>query len=202
MLLLTLAAATLGPARLPPVDQCTADPSFVEFRSDLRRTIRRRDAKGLLAVVADDVHASLGGHVGKRDFIELWSLNQRSESKVWAELDKALLLGCSMRGGVPTIPSLGDQLDPGRDPFETLVALPGAVLRRAPRDTSGAVTRLQWDVLTISKPWDGGAWVAVRLDNGRRGFVLWARTRSPIDYRAWFQKRGGRWLIAGFLAGD
>jgi hypothetical protein len=201
MLLLALAAA-LGPARLPPVDQCISDRSFVEYRTRLRQAIDRRDAKALLPLVADDVHASLGGHVGKKDFIELWRLDRPRSSKLWEELGEALALGCIIRGGVPTSPSFEDRLGDGRDPFEVRIAMPGAVLRRRPSDLSPAITRLRWHVLTLSGAWDGGPWVRVRLDDGRRGYVREALARSPIDYRAWFHKSGGRWVMAGFLAGD
>ena len=197
MLLLAIAAAIL-----PPVDRCRSDPSFVRFRAELLRTIARRDGDALLAVVADDIHASLGGHVGNADFIELWGLKQPRTSKVWKELGNALGLGCTMTAGIATAPSFEDQLGDDRDPFETLIALPGSALRRNPDDRSPAIARLRWDVLTIRTAWDGGPWVAVRLDDGRRGFVRRTLVRSPIDYRAWFHKRGGRWQMAGFLAGD
>lgn len=157
--------------------------------------------EALLSVVADDVHASLGGHVGKQDFIELWGLKQPRTSKVWKELGDALRLGCSMRSGVATAPSMEDQIG-DRDAFETRIALPGAVLRARPSDRSPAIARLEWHVLTLRGTWDGGPWVRVRLDNGRSGYVRDALARSPIDYRAWFHKRGGRWVMAGFLAGD
>jgi hypothetical protein len=105
--LLLIAAGVAGASRAPPVDDCASDPSFAEFRSELRRIVARRDAEALLSVVADDVHASLGGHVGRGDFIELWGLEkQPRRSKVWAELGQALRLGCSLKGGVPTVPSL------------------------------------------------------------------------------------------------
>ena len=200
MLLLALVAA-LGPDRLPPVDECAGNRSFVEFRNQLRRTIDRRDAKALLAVVADDVHASLGGHIGKKDFVELWGLKRPRGSKIWAELGEALRLGCTMRNGAATAPSMEDQIG-DRDAFETRVALPGAVLRRRAADGSAVIARLNWDVLTIRGIWDGGPWVPVRLDDGRSGYVRDALARSPIDYRAWFHKRDGRWIMAGFLAGD
>ena len=201
MLLLILAAA-LGPARLPPVDQCVENRSFVEFRTELKSAVARRDAKALLPLVADDVHASLGGDVGKEDFIELWGLDKPRTSGLWEELGKALSLGCALRGGVPTSPSFEDQMGAGRDPFETRIAMPGAVLRRRPSDRSPVVARLRWHVLTLRGPWDGGPWVRVRLDDGRSGYVRERLARSPTDYRAWFHKRGGRWVMAGFLAGD
>ena len=201
MLLLALAAAVL-PSRIPPVDQCTADPSFVQFRSELRRTIAKRDTDALLKVVADDVHASLGGHVGKKDFIELWQLDRPMSSKVWKELGDALRLGCTMSNGVATAPSFEDQIGADRDAFETMIALPGSVLGRRPNDQSAAVARLKWHMLTMRGNWDGGPWIAVRLDDGRSGFVRRALVRSPIDYRAWFRKRQGTWQMEGFLAGD
>ena len=201
MLLLTLAAAVL-PTQIPPVDQCTADPSFVQFRSELRRTIAKRDTDALLKVVADDVHASLGGHIGKKDFIELWQLDRPMSSKVWKELGDALRLGCTMSNGVATAPSFEDQLGGDRDAFETMIALPGARLLRRPNDGASVVANLKWNVLTMREAWDGGPWIAVRLDDGRSGFVRRALARSPIDYRAWFRKREGKWRMEGFLAGD
>ena len=201
MLLLTLAAAVL-PTQVPPVDQCIADPSFVQFRSDLRRTIARHDTDALLKVVADDVHASLGGHIGKKDFIELWDLKGPRTSKVWKELGDALRLGCTMSNGVATAPSFEDQLGGDRDAFETMIALPGARLLRRPNDGASVVANLKWNVLTMREAWDGGPWIAVRLDDGRSGFVRRALARSPIDYRAWFRKREGKWRMEGFLAGD
>ncbi|HJR83272.1 MAG TPA: hypothetical protein VJ775_05030, partial [Sphingomicrobium sp.] len=136
MLLLALMAAVATPSRLPPVDECKDDRTFVQFRASLRRTIDARDSKTLLSLVADDVHASLGGHVGKSDFIELWGLKQPQTSRLWKELEAALRLGCSMKNGVATAPSFEDQLGGARDPFETLIALPGTVLHRAPSDKS------------------------------------------------------------------
>ena len=201
MLPLTLAAAVL-PTQVPPVDQCIADPSFVQFRSDLRRTIARHDTDALLKVVADDVHASLGGHIGKKDFIELWDLKGPRTSKVWKELGDALRLGCTMSNGVATAPSFEDQLGGDRDAFETMIALPGARLLRRPNDGASVVANLKWNVLTMREAWNGGPWIAVRLDDGRSGFVRRALARSPIDYRAWFRKREGKWRMEGFLAGD
>ncbi|MEO6256550.1 MAG: SH3 domain-containing protein [Sphingomicrobium sp.] len=202
MLALVLAAAALGSARLPPIDQCATDRSFVAFRAALERTIARRDAAALLKVVADDIQASLGGDSGKADFIALWGLKRPLSSKVWDELGSALRIGCSLRGGVATAPWMADQLGGDRDAFETRIALPGAVLRKRPSERSPAIARLDWHVLTLSGPWNGGAWVKVTLDDGRGGYVRDALARSPIDYRAWFRKRRGRWQMEGFLAGD
>ena len=123
-------------------------------------------------------------------------------SKVWKELGDALRLGCTMSNGVATAPSFEDQLGGDRDAFETMIALPGARLLRRPNDGASVVANLKWNVLTMREAWNGGPWIAVRLDDGRSGFVRRALARSPIDYRAWFRKREGKWRMEGFLAGD
>jgi hypothetical protein len=43
-----------------------------------------------------------------------------------------------------------------------------------------------------------------RGDAARRaqGFVALQYIRSPVDYRAYFQKSGGRWRMTLFIAGD
>jgi len=201
MLALVFAALASPPDRLPPIDQCTADHSFVAFRTELMQILARRDAQGLLRIVADDVHASLGGDVGKRDFIALWDLQRPRSSKVWGELGTALQLGCTIRGGIATVPSLGGQVG-DLDPFETFVAMPGARLRARPHARARLLGRLDWHVLAQVGTWDGGPWLHVRLVDGRSGYVFEPMVRSPIGYRAWFEKRGGRWVMAGFLAGD
>jgi len=188
--------------RIPPVDQCTSDPSFSRFRTELRQTVAHRDRERLLAVVADDVLVSFGGDQGKRDFIRFWRLDRPKSSLLWAELGTALRLGCAKEGEMREAPSFGAQVGGEFDVFEILIALSGSVLRREPRDQSTQVAKLDWHVLTIRKPWDGGRWVEVTLDERRHGFIRKDQTRSPIDYRAGFEKWRGRWQIRSFVAGD
>ena len=46
------------------------------------------------------------------------------------------------------------------------------------------------------------AWLEVKLADGRQGFVRYDQTVNPLDYRLVFEKRGGEWKIAAFVAGD
>ena len=111
-------------------------------------------------------------------------------------------LGCTIEDGTVTVPSMERQVGDERDVFKTRIALPGAMLRDRPSGAATAIAKLDWHVLTLARPWNGGSWLAVRLDDGRAGHVYEPMTRSPIDYRAWFHQRKGRWLMAGFLSGD
>ena len=46
------------------------------------------------------------------------------------------------------------------------------------------------------------AWMPVQLADGRTGWVASEFIRSPVDYRAIFARRAGRWLLEALIAGD
>ena len=195
-------AAVAAPDRLPPIDQCLSDPSFVGYLSELLDAVRQQDRELLLAALADDILVDFGGGSGKAAFAATWALDRSPSSRVWDELGRALALGCASSGDAYVAPSAIAQLDSARAGFATLLAIvPGTQLRKEPRDDSEAVATLDWDLLTSSEQVASGEWLAVRLDDGRSGFVRRSQVRSPLDYRAVFEKRGERWLMTAFAAG-
>jgi hypothetical protein len=203
-LLMISAPPAVAARALPPVDECTTDASFVAFREELRQAVAQRDRDRLLALVADDIQISFGDSGGRADFIRMWALDQPATSTLWHELEEVLRLGCGSGGdGTYWAPSLGSQLPDEMDPFETVVAVrPGAVLRASPDPASVVVAPLQWDVLTTRSEEAPDDWIAVTMRDGRRGFVQRSDVRSPIDFRAGFQRRGGSWRMITFVAGD
>lgn len=201
---LSLLIAGTSPQALPPVDRCASDRSFVEFRERLRAAIAVRDGGHLLSVVADDIRISFGDTGGRDDFIRTWGLERPAESRLWDELGEALRLGCApAEDGSVWAPSLGAQLSEEDDPFSVVVAVqPGAVLRAAPDANSAALAPLAWDVLTVGSDDGADEWLPVTMRDGRSGFVHSSDVRSPLDYRAGFEKRGGSWRLITFVAGD
>ena len=208
LLLAVLLAAGLSAAppvvrRIPPVDSCAADPSFVAFRNELQAAIERRDAPYLLSIVADDIEFSFGGEAGGAAFAREWELDRTAASPIWDELREVLRLGCVDDGEEGNwAPSLfmSEELD---DPFGTsLVVHPGAELHAAPSEASPVLAALDWDLLDVVE-WNGeDPWQRVRTVDGREGFVRSADLRSPADYRAGFRRIGGRWRMTTFIAGD
>lgn len=202
-LLIAQPAAAPGLRRLPPVDHCASDPSFVEFREDLRRAIARKDLDHLLAVLADDALVDLGGGTGRAAFMEAWQLDRPDTSTVWQELGEVLRLGCfrdpEQGNWSPSMFISGD-ID---DPFGTaLVIRPGATLHHAPDAASPVVATLEWDLVSIVE-WNGeDPWQRVQLADGVEGYARTSDLRSPADYRAGFQRVDGRWRITAFVAGD
>jgi hypothetical protein len=45
-------------------------------------------------------------------------------------------------------------------------------------------------------------WQRVRTAGGRTGYVSARYLRSPIDHRALFEFRAGRWWLVAYVAGD
>jgi len=201
---LALAAAT--PHLLPPVQRCGGDPEFSRLQSQLEKAVASRDLKALASLMSDDVRISFGGGLGKEAFAQRWTGSSQDQGRLWTELDKAIRLGCAKAvdgegreyRAMPAMFVTGDDFDG----FSTWVALPGAVVRKAPKTSAPVKARLKaWTVLEEVEH-DGGDWIEVRTGNGSHGYVPTARARSLLDYRIMFGRREGKWRITAFVAGD
>lgn len=193
--------------RLPPVDRCARDASFVAFRDQLRGVIARRDSTGLLGMVSTDMVHGFGDAPGREGFARAWALDRPADSGLWRQLEAVLALGCDRdENGHLWVPSMSlpDPEAPDDASYEgNVLALPGAVLRAEPSDDGEVIARLRWDVLMLTREDDPDSrWAHVGTADNRQGFVLRSQIRSFTDYRAVFERRGGRWLMTAFVVGD
>lgn len=205
-LLATSAAASALPPRIPPVDYCARDRSFVVFRNALNRAIARRDAAFILSIAADDIEYSFGDSPGKAGFASAWGLARPATSRLWRELRAALRLGCTPDDGEafwsPSMSMVGNE-NMGEDYTLLMVAVaPGATLRAGPSEASRLIARLRWHVVRLDERDTAGSWIPATLLDGRRGYIRPALFRGFGDYRAVFEKRHGRWRMTTFVAGD
>ena len=205
-LLVSLLMAVAAPGdvlRLPPVDRCASDDSFVAFRAELHQILVRRNPDQLLAIVSDDIMVNFGGGAGRDEFARTWTLDAPETSRLWLALSEALRLGCLPgEDGTYWAPSLFQEegID---DPFSVaLVIHPGAPLHQAANERSPVVANLSWDLVTVPEWNFESAWQRVELADGRSGHVQTTDLRSPVDYRAGFRKVDGRWRMITFIAGD
>ena len=73
---------------------------------------------------------------------------------------------------------------------------------------SSVVASLSYNVVEIvnsvkaNKNAEKVSWYEVKTLGGKRGFVKAEFVRSPIDYRAGFEKQNGKWVMTAFIAGD
>jgi hypothetical protein len=200
-------AANAQNRRVPPIDHCASNPSFVAFRSQLRAAVARRDGAWLLSIAAPDIEYSFGDSPGRAGFARAWGLNRPATSRIWRELGEVLRLGCDRaEDGEYWTPSLSlatSDMDEGEGPATLLAVGPNAVLHAGPSDSSPVVAQLEWDILTPRDEDDGrGEWISVALGDGTRGYVRRSVVRSQSDYRAIFARRHGRWRMTAFVAGD
>lgn len=198
--------------KILPVDQAAQDPKFLEFRDNLLSAVRRRDVEAVVAVAAEDIKLSFGGGYGRDQFRQNLVADDNGEGgSYWAELEWALKLGGVFNGDpgddrgrqfcTPYVSCTGSHQCGDCDPFETLVAVNDRAPVYATADSESAIlTHLSYDVVTLidySSPRQ-----RIRLEDGRIGYVAFPDFRSPIGYRAYFEKREGRWQMRIFIAGD
>lgn len=196
---LPIQAATL----LKPVDTAAKDPSFLAFRTQLLKTIERKDAKALLAVVHKDIKASFGMENGIEDFKKMWGLNKPATSQLWSELSKVLKMGGSFSNKTTFIaPYVFSEWPGDKDAFENWAVIAKDVNIRAKPSTSAAVLKkVSYEILPIEFS-ENEKWVTVKLGNGKKGYIASQYIRSSVDYRAFFEKIKGRWQMTVFIAGD
>lgn len=191
------------PARLPPIDQCKGDASFVQFRNKLTQIVAAQDRDRLLALLDANVMVDFGGGAGPVEFARHWSFDPEEYGNIWDQLETMLQLGCTNSNGIRLIPSLSGQLnDYGADEvFEMRLVLPGARLFKEPGNERTAVPVAAWTVGRVTNS-GGDLWTGVKLADGREGFISDDLLYEPLGYRMLVDKRGGEWRITAFVAGD
>lgn len=211
-----VAAAALDPQpgsaqglKMEPVDQASRDGSFVEYRDALLRAVRARDTGAVVELASQDILLSFGGDAGRESLRgNLEGAENWQGETYWEELRRVLELGgVFLEDGAFCSPYLACLDLPGCpdcDPFETVFVTGRDVAARAAPD-SGAriVARLSYDVLRMdAEAYSDEDWYPVRLPSGGRAFISEADARMAVDYRARFEKTGGRWGMTVFIAGD
>jgi hypothetical protein len=187
-----------GAATLPPYDECSGDADFASFRTKLFDAVARKDTGTLLALTDDNVRLGFAGDDGKAVLRE-----NLKKPEPWIALAKLPRLGCAADGDRYAMPYLFARVG-DRDAFDTFLAAGTDIaLRAAPRVSGRLIARLDWELLTLlPAAGNSGPWLRLRTDGGRAGYVRRDLLRSPVDYRALFEKSGSQWRMTAFLAGD
>lgn len=195
-----------------PVDEAKNDASFFAFRTKLIEAAKKRDAKYVLSILDRDIKNSFGGNEGIGEFKNFWKINN-ANSKFWGEF-------------LPVITNGGKFIKEGSNklffaPY-TFTSFPGDLdafshniitgdkvkLRLKADANSPVVASLSYNVVEIlesvkaKENIEEVSWYEIKTLGGKRGYVKAEFARSPIDYRAGFEKKGGKWKMTAFIAGD
>lgn len=197
-----------------PVDEGKTDASFNIFRENLIKAVKNRDKKFLLSSLDTNIKASFGGDDGIADFKKLWKIDN-SNSKLWDELLIVLSGGGKfIREGKNNLfcaPYSFTNFPEDLDAFEYQIIFGENVKLRARPDSAAEVTaQLSYNVVKVDYENSVGdrreqptySWMKIETLGGKKGFVSAKYVRSPIDYRACFEKKKGKWKMTVFVAGD
>jgi len=214
LLAASASSAALRVARVPPVDEASRNPSFPAFRKQLIDAVRRRDSRFVVGIIETHIDLGFDGSVGIGDFKRNWK-PERKESHLWPVLEQLLALGGTFENSHGRqefcAPYVTTRFPSGFDEFEW-ATVTGVNVRVRARTEAGApvVDALSYDVVKVID-WRGeraqtdatrNRWVLIRTPQGRRGYVRHKFIRSPVDFRAYFAKLRGRWMMVGLIAGD
>ncbi len=192
-------------------DDGPQDASFVKFRNALKDVIARRDAPALMKLVAPNIKNSFDdAEAGAARFRKGWK-PEDPKSAIWPALSLVVEMGGNFDSKTAfSAPYVFSAFPSDVDGFDKVVVTKeGAVMRAKPKSDAPIVRPLDRDILTFvgdpPKPQHEAGpdnWIEVKDAKGKQGFVMAQDVRSPIDYRALFEKRKGRWLMTSFLSGD
>ena len=206
--------------KLYPVDEAAKDASFKRFRDRLIVALRSHDRKFLLSILHPKIQSVFDGQNDIKEFVSHWKLNS-PDSKLWNELRTVLSLGGSFDQDngqkifiAPYVTSRWDSLenklprDADAFTYSAIIAARVPVYSK-PDLASPAVTFLAYDVVEVDlerRIWKGDSeallWARIKTLKGLEGYVQGDKIRSAVDYRAYFKKVKGKWLLYIFVAGD
>ena len=186
-----------------PLDEAARDPEFFAFRARLQRAAAAHDTAAVMGVVAPRVLNSFGGDGGLEEFREQWGIANPEKSELWSVLGFVLAMGGRFDGDTSFYAPYTFGSTP-IDGFEALIVLGRNVMVRAEPDArSAAIDTVSFEAITKWRDKSStGGWEPVRTSKQRTGWVLQQYLRSPIDYRAGFIRRQGRWWLRALVAGD
>jgi len=200
--------------RLLPVDEAERDLSFVEFRQQLKTTVKNRDPEGFVQFVSQQI-SGMPGKRGMRNFVKTWK-PEANDSELWPIMESILNLGGgfvrSERGVTFCAPYVFTNFPDDLDIYGHGAIIADKVpLKAAPIHSAQNVTLLSYDILKV-EDWRSVVekssnqmtnWIKVSTMDGRKGYVDKNMVRSPTDYSACFlftAKTG--WKMMSLLAGE
>jgi len=197
-----------------PVDDAKKDASFLIFRTKLIAAVKKHDTKFLLSVVDRNIKNGFGGDDGIENFKKTWKINS-AKSPFWDEMLLILTNGGTFstegKSKIFSAPFVFTEFPEDLDAFEYQVIFGNNVnLRAKPALNAKTIAQLSYNVVKVdyqnsvmkTKNGDDYEWLKIETLGGKKGFVNAKFVRSPIGYRAGFEKIKGNWKLTYLVSGD
>jgi hypothetical protein len=190
-----------------PVDEADEDPSLLQFRQKLLQAIDRRDWSFLASILSPTIAVGFGDKPNTaQEFMRHWSQDGQ-DSSVWYELGKVMKMGgafVDFNGRHQFIaPYVSSSWPKNMDCFSyAAVIAPSVRLHIGPGLGTKPIGVLSYDLVKIQAWTVDRKWVKVSTEKGLSGYISSDSVRSPINYRAAFERIGDRWVMVSFVSGD
>ena len=164
-------------------------------------------------MVDPNIKNSFGGNDGIEEFKKNWKINSPT-SDFWDEFLPVITGGGKFSKGENNeklffAPYSFNSFPDDLDAFTYSVIFGNKVNLRSKADiNSSVVASLSYNVVEIvdsvkaNENAEKVSWYEIKTLGGKRGFVKAEFVRSPIDFRAGFEKKNGKWKMTAFIAGD
>lgn len=196
-----------APVKFLPVDEASKQADFLAFRQQLSAAVARHDVKAVLTIVEPSIQNGFGDDNGLANFKKIWKLNQANtkNSPLWKELGTVLALGGKFTDRTTfNAPYISAAWPEQFDGFEYIAVVGKDVrLREKASTNSKVIATVSYVILPLAPEgqWKE-QWTKVKAPNGKPAYIASAYIRSPVGYRAFFEKKKGKWKMTSFLAGD
>ena len=212
VLITAAASAVAQEVKLLPVDEATADASWLRFKARLVDALVKRDQKFIVGIVDGKIR-NISDKDGIAEFRKLWELNSAS-SPLWVELPKILFLGGAYVKRDKGVTEFCGPYVHYKWPDDAPASASGAIVAKevlvktAPSTEAGTLQTLSYDLVNVLD-WEVAdeskdvrqPWVKIQTKTGT-GFVPEEQIRSPLEYRACFVKSGASWRMTGLEVGE
>jgi hypothetical protein len=182
----------------------------------------------VLSVLDPKIRIDFGGGGGVAEFKKQWD-NLDPTGRFWREFLKVISNGGTFSkepnetDGTFWAPYVFDTFPSELDSFEYAAILGKDIeLRAKPSEKADVVAKLAYNIVKIDRdeldvPDEGLSpaemaytgkqpepffWVRVVTLGGKTGYVNEDYVHGPVDYRASFEKKRGRWVMTAFINGD
>lgn len=193
-----------GP-QLHPVDEASQNESFKRFREELAVAIKNKDLDFLKQHLEKNIKYSFGADSGINGFLQAWNLDKDPEhSLFWVELEKVITLGGTFDSRNAFVaPYVFSKFPESVDAFTHVAVIEKNVkLYSNPDIQSKVIGVVNYNIIQVNEFRQDKSWQKVSVTKDVVGYVQTKYLRSPIDYRTYFENKGGSWQMVFFVAGD
>ena len=184
-------------SQAPPFREDIKDAGFRKFEKQLQDVVAARDTVALEALLSDEIDNGHMDYYPKEDF---WKANSSRFDgyTAWSLLDKTLKFGFYEWGAADSLaykaPAYQKQIYEGYASGKTVLAVTAkhVNVRQKPAKASPIITKVSIGIFEtrpaeyqpeIYKAADGSEWAAIKLPDGRWGYVS-----NTSRYRPWLLK--------------